>query len=81
MIEDWDDYQGQPSSGEAEYIVAKNRNGGLVRNIMGFESKFTNFYDLEEPKLNHIALPPTDAITGIDDDEFHPFEEGNENDF
>ncbi|AUC15443.1 replicative DNA helicase [Tenacibaculum sp. SZ-18] len=34
--------------GEAEYIVAKNRNGGLVRARMKFEAEYTLFSDLEK---------------------------------
>ena len=35
-------------AGEAEYIVAKNRNGGTLRSRMRFESEFTLFSDLDE---------------------------------
>lgn len=45
-IDEWDDYDG-PTYNQAEYIVAKNRNGGLVRNRMRFEKEFTHFSDLE----------------------------------
>lgn len=47
-IKEWDDYGQGPTVGEAEYIVAKNRNGGLVRNRMKFEAEFTKFSDMEE---------------------------------
>jgi len=45
---EWDDYDHDPCEGEAEYIVAKNRNGGLIRNRMKFEGKFTLFSDIED---------------------------------
>lgn len=48
MIDNWDDYQGSDTTGQAEYIVAKHRNGALARNIMGWNGKFTRFYDLDE---------------------------------
>ncbi|MDP2686755.1 MAG: replicative DNA helicase [Aequorivita sp.] len=48
-IDQWDDeYNREPTYNEAEYIIAKNRNGGLVRNRMKFEKEFTLFSDLEE---------------------------------
>ena len=45
----WDNYDGISCVGEAEYIVAKNRNGGLVKNRMKFEGKYTRFSDIDEP--------------------------------
>lgn len=45
---EWDDYDMASTAGECEYIIAKNRNGGLVRNRMKFEGRFTLFSDLEE---------------------------------
>ena len=60
-LDNWgEDYNGENTDGQAEYIVAKNRNGGLARNRIGFEGKFTNFYDLEEPQLNNLDLPIDD---------------------
>jgi len=48
-ITEWeDDYDREPCKGEAEYIVAKNRNGGLIRNRMKFEGRFTLFSDIED---------------------------------
>lgn len=49
-MDDWDDYGGAPSFNEAEYIVAKNRNGGLTRNRMKFEKQFTQFSDIDDPQ-------------------------------
>lgn len=47
-IEEWDDYDRTPCAGQAEYIIAKNRNGGLVRNRMKFVGKYTNFKNIDE---------------------------------
>lgn len=47
-LSNWDDYDQESCIGQAEYIIAKNRNGRLVRNRMKFESKFTNFTDLDD---------------------------------
>ena len=47
-LSEWDDYDGISCIGEAEYIVAKNRNGGLVRNRMKFDAKYTKFSDIIE---------------------------------
>ena len=45
---EWDeDYDREPTAGECEYIIAKNRKGALVRNRMRFEGRFTLFSDLE----------------------------------
>lgn len=46
-IAEWDDYNHAPTAGEAEYIVAKNRNGGLTRNRMRFIAEYTLFSDIE----------------------------------
>ena len=45
---EWDDYDRSPTENEAEYIVSKNRNGGLIRNRMKFEGRFTLFSDIED---------------------------------
>ncbi len=48
QISEWDqDYNNEPTENECEYIVAKNRNGGLIRNRMHFEGRYTLFSDLE----------------------------------
>lgn len=41
------DYFGSTTQNQAEYMVAKNRNGGLIRNRIGFIGKYTLFHDLE----------------------------------
>lgn len=73
-IDNWDDYHGVPTDDEAEYIVVKNRNGGLIRNRIGFEGRYTNFHDLDEAKLNQLpshSIIQTSAFEE-DDDEFDP---------
>lgn len=57
-IEEWDDYDRLPCAGEAEYIVAKNRNGGLVRNRMKFIGRYTDFADIEEDQGDDDFIPP-----------------------
>lgn len=49
QINQWDeDYNYEPTINECEYIVAKNRNGGLIRNRMNFEGRYTLFSDLTD---------------------------------
>lgn len=57
-ISEWDDYDGVPCQGEAEYIIAKNRNGGLVRNRMRFEARYTLFSDIDEEYQEEEFIPP-----------------------
>jgi replicative DNA helicase len=46
-IEEWDDEDHSPSSGQAELIVAKHRNGGLDNIRMKFVGNLGKFEDLE----------------------------------
>lgn len=46
--ENWDNYGEVSCVGQAEYIVAKNRNGGLTKNRMSFDAQCTRFFDLED---------------------------------
>lgn len=82
-IDEWDDYDG-PTVNEAEYIVAKNRNGGLVRNRMAFEKTFTLFSDLDDNdaffnKLDTKSLPSPNEAFGdpenkaVEEEEDLPF--------
>ena len=48
-IEEWDDDDRAPTKDQCEYIVSKNRSGGLVRARMRFEGRYTLFSDLSEP--------------------------------
>lgn len=48
QISHWDqEYNNDSTENECEYIVAKNRNGGLYKNRMHFEGRYTLFTDLE----------------------------------
>lgn len=67
----WDSYDGAPCAGEAEYIVAKNRNGRVFRSRMRFESEFTLFSDLDENSNDYSKVPVTN------DHSFDPFEDDN----
>lgn len=73
-ITEWDDDEHTPCEGQAECIVAKNRNGALTRVRMKFDGKFTLFSDiyqeettiddlqnLIEPEKN-INLSPEEAF-------------------
>lgn len=53
-IKTWDAYGGIPTQNEAEYIVAKNRNGGLVKNRMKFIPFYTKFEDLPKHEREEI---------------------------
>lgn len=69
-LTEWDDYDRVPCAGEAEYIVAKNRNGGLIRNRMKFEAQYTLFSNLDD-SFNHYEKPlpnlePNDVFENSD---------------
>jgi replicative DNA helicase len=46
-ITEWDDDEHSNCIGEAECIVAKNRNGALIKARMKFEGKYTLFSDID----------------------------------
>ncbi|HET8886821.1 MAG TPA: replicative DNA helicase [Salinimicrobium sp.] len=51
-IEEWDDEERSPTAGQAEFIVAKHRNGGLdnIRlKFVGHLGKFDNLDDFDSP--------------------------------
>ncbi len=51
-IEEWDDEDRSPTEGQAEFIVAKHRNGGLdsIRlKFIGYLGKFDNLDDFDTP--------------------------------
>ncbi|PIB38926.1 replicative DNA helicase [Maribacter sp. 4G9] len=51
-IEEWDDEERTPTQGQAEFIVAKHRNGGLdnIRlKFIGSQGKFDNLDDFDSP--------------------------------
>ena len=76
-IDEWDDDERTPTEGQAEFIVAKHRNGGLdsIRmKFIGHLGKFDNLDDFDTPfgefhsKMNAAA----NDNTFDDDDSFNP---------
>ena len=81
-IDEWDDDERTSSEGQAEFIVAKHRNGGLdnIRlkfighlgkfdNLENFESPFEFQSKMNEASINPTSLPnPNDAFGEEDDD-------------
>ena len=85
-IDEWDDEERTPSAGQAEFIVAKHRNGGLNNIKLKFVSnlgKFENLDNFETPfeyqsKINKDSLKvnPDQAFESggyRDDNEGMPF--------
>ncbi|KRD07215.1 replicative DNA helicase [Flavobacterium sp. Root901] len=65
-IEEWDDDEASPTAGQAEFIIAKHRNGGLENirlKFLGHLGKFDNLedfsggYDDLPSKMNHDDNP------------------------
>ena len=51
---EWDDEDSTPCKGQAEFIIAKHRNGGLDRIRLRFNSELAQFTDLtEQEDLTH----------------------------
>jgi len=84
-IDEWDDDERTPSEGQAEFIVAKHRNGGLdnIRlkfighlgkfdNLESFDSPFEFQSKMNEAPINPNSLPNPDDAFGADDDDM-PF--------
>ena len=78
-IDEWDDDERTPSEGQAEFIVAKHRNGGLDNIRLKFVGHLGKFEDLDsfdspfefQSKMNpndaaidHANLPSPDAALG-----------------
>lgn len=66
-IEEWDDDDRSPTEGQAEFIVAKHRNGGLdnIRlKFIGHLGKFDNLDDFDTPFGNefHSKMNADDAF-------------------
>lgn len=93
-IDEWDDEERTPTQGQAEFIVAKHRNGGLdnVRlKFIGSLGKFDNLDDFDSPfefqskmnadKENPFAtknLPDVDAAFGSTMNDEEDPEENND---
>ena len=82
-IDEWDDEERTPSQGQAEFIVAKHRNGGLDNIRMKFVGHLGKFEDLDtfdtpfefQSKMNADGnqiptsnLPNSDDVFGSLDD-------------
>ena len=78
-LTEWDDEERTPCEGQAEFIVAKHRNGGLDNIRLKFTGHLAQFSDLEEAfatefqsKMNDIIsernLPTPGDAFGTDDD-------------
>jgi len=84
-LTEWDDEEHSPCEGQAEFIVAKHRNGGLENIRLKFTGHLAEFSNLEESfssefqsKMNDFLTPqnPSDAfgdVTAPDDDGDVPF--------
>lgn len=46
-IEEWDDKDQSSTAGQAEFIIAKHRNGSLDNIRLGFEDRLAKFYNLD----------------------------------
>ena len=78
---EWDDDERSPCEGQAEFIVAKHRNGGLDNIRLKFTGHLALFSDLEdgpnnefESKMNiDMATSPRDAFGNDGEDNGMPF--------
>ena len=71
-IDEWDDEERTPTDGQAEFIVAKHRNGGLdnIRlKFIGNLGKFDNLDDFDTPFGNEFHSKMNAAAN---DDTFKP---------
>jgi replicative DNA helicase len=85
-LTEWDDEERTPCEGQAEFIVAKHRNGGLDNIKLKFIGRLAKFTDLEEgfatefqSAMNQDAVAPgklgstSDAFGNIEGDDNVPF--------
>ena len=56
-IDQWDDEEAGPTEGQAEFIIAKHRNGGLDNIRLKFLGKFGKFDNLEDGFMSFDELP------------------------
>lgn len=56
-LDQWDDEEGSPTEGQAEFIVAKHRNGGLDNIRLKFIGKYGKFDNLDEGFMPYDELP------------------------
>ena len=88
-IDEWDDEERSPAQGQAEFIVAKHRNGGLDNIRLKFIGHLGKFEDLDnfdspfefQSKMNpgdtstpNASLPdPNDVFGEAEDRDDNPF--------
>lgn len=86
-IDEWDDEERSPTEGQAEFIVAKHRNGGLDELRLKFVGKYGRFENLEDhvfqteihSSMNQdtddlsASFPPADNVFGRSDHDNIPF--------
>ena len=86
-IDEWDDDERTPSEGQAEFIVAKHRNGGLDNIRLKFTGHLGKFEDLDsfdspfefQSKMNPNDIPtnslpnPEDVFGSSEADDDSPF--------
>lgn len=65
-IDEWDDDDRSPTEGQAEFIVAKHRNGGLDEIRLKFVGKFGRFENLED----HVFPTEIHSSMNQDSDDF-----------
>jgi len=85
-LTEWDDDERTPCEGQAEFIVAKHRNGGLENIKMKFIGRLAKFTNLDEDmgtefqsSMNQSSISPdnfastNDAFGGLNNDDDVPF--------
>jgi len=82
-IDNWDDEDATPTQGQAEFIVAKHRNGGLDNIRLKFEGKFGKFgnlnnsftsdYEALPSKMNESKTSPKSNSSSDNNDDDLPF--------
>jgi replicative DNA helicase len=86
-LTEWDDEERTPCEGQAEFIIAKHRNGGLENIKLKFIGRLAKFTDLDDgfgtefqSSMNHDTISPDNFASANDafgkmkkDDEDAPF--------
>ena len=68
-IDEWDDDEHSPTQGQAEFIIAKHRNGSLENVRLKFIGNLGKFDNLEDYSVGDDYLPSTMNL-GHDDNPF-----------
>jgi replicative DNA helicase len=72
-IDEWDDEEQSPTAGQAEFIIAKHRNGSLENIRLKFIGNLGKFDNLEDYSSNDDYLPSTMNLAHDD----NPFQTKN----